>query len=220
MELTVVGEDFVTREIMIRLIRDAGFTFPISQRPVRGSKIKSEAPKYLKIASINNPVFILVDMDTDDCPPVVIIDFFQQKKFPEGFIFRVAVTEAENWLIADREGFARYFKIPIESIPEKKSIKPREVTNVEIPTPYKTSLFLMRELASLSKNSELKRQLTPVGRGASKGMEYNSALIPYIRNAWNPSRASKNSTSLKKAISVINTVKKRLSSFLYKTKKI
>ena len=114
-------------------------------------------------------------------------------------MFRFAVDEAESWLLADRPGFATFLGIDINNIPEPTPLRPREPHNLEIRLRYKTSLFMMRELAAISPKAELKRQLTPLDN-TSKSSEYNSAILPFIDQHWNVHTAVQNSYSLKKMV--------------------
>lgn len=73
----------------------------------------------------------------------------------------------------------RIIGIDVTQIPEASPLRPRKPPNLEIRPLYKTSLFMMRELASISSKAELKGQLTPFDY-TSKSGGYNSALLPFI----------------------------------------
>lgn len=196
-DIIVVGEDPVTREIIKQLLGYSGQIYRvIREEPVRGGEIKNKAVNYNRLGL---PVIILTDLDSYDCPPSLIADWFKGAAFNPRLIFRVACEEAESWLMADKKGFAAFLKISENHIPNIRHVDPRNSENIELSFPYKPSLFLMRELAQKSSDKELKRQMTPK-RLAKKGPEYNSALIPFIRQYWNIETAIRNSYSLKKAV--------------------
>jgi len=194
MRVDIVGEDYVTRAIILRLIKEYRTDLVINNiRPVRGGEIKSKAPLY------NNtglPIFMLTDLDTYACPPSLISDWFGNSFLNENLLFRIAYGEAETWLMADREGFSKWLQIDIDKIPLPQNID-SDIT--EIVFPYKPSLFLMKDLAAHSLNNELKEGLCPVTR-AKKGPLYNGLIMDFIENKWDIEKASRNSTSLEKTI--------------------
>jgi hypothetical protein len=117
---------------------------------------------------------------------------------------RVAIDEAEAWLMADREGFAEFYKVPLNKIPESKSISRRRLEYVEMNFPYKSSLFMLREIIPFTTLTEYKTTLIAKD-GISKGPEYNTSILPFIRS-WDITNACRNSTSLQRTVN-------RLKSF-------
>jgi hypothetical protein len=200
-DIIVVGEDEVTREIVKRLLHDSAHPFRIiREEPIRGGEIEKKAPMY---NALNLPVIMLTDLDTYDCPPSLISDWFANSPISPRLIFRVAYGEAESWLMADTEGFSGFLSISGGHIPGVRNIDRRNPENIEPNFPYKPSLYLMRELARHSGDNDLKQKLTP-RKLAKKGPEYNSALRPFIRNDWNIDAAARNSYSLRKAVKRID----------------
>lgn len=196
-DIIIAGEDTVTREIIKRLIEYAGLNINISrEEPIRGGKILESLPKY---NILGLPVIALIDLDDADCPVSLLNNIFHQTPINNNLLLRIAVDEAESWLMADKEGFSQYLSIPFDKIPANKSLDSKNDRNIELRFPYKPSLYLMRELASISSNTELKKQLTPK-EGAKKGPEYNTAITPFIREKWDIKNAMRNSYSLQKAI--------------------
>jgi hypothetical protein len=189
MRIDIVGEDYVTRAVISRLIKEYRADLTINNSmPVRGGEIKSKAPMY------NNtglPIFMLTDLDSYACPPSLISDWFGNSSLNNNLLFRIAYGEAETWLMADREGFSKWLQININKIPKPK----KNAGITEIVFPYKPSLFLMKDLAACSLNNELKEGLCPVFR-AKKGPLYNSLIRDFIENKWNIEEAAKNSASL------------------------
>lgn len=199
MNVDIVGEDPVTQHVVERLIKLYRKDIVIVNRlPARGGQIQDLAPKYNKIGS---PIIMLTDLDAYDCPPSMINAWFKEK-LSEDFLFRIACTETETWLMADREGFAKWLSIDIARIPGAKEMDRKNKRNVELAFKYKPSLYLMKDLAAHSTNEQLREMLTP-REGAKKGPAYNQAIIPFIDNAWNVEAAMKNSYSLQNAVSRI-----------------
>jgi hypothetical protein len=112
----------------------------------------------------------------------------------------VAIDEAEAWLMADREGFADYFKIKLEDMPSSHQTKQGGGKAVsEMDFSYKSSMYLTHELIKKSRNSGFIEQLTP-RKGAAKGPEYNSCILSFIQSKWNIDCARKNTDSLNRMI--------------------
>lgn len=203
MNIDIVGEDQVTQAIIERLISEYRPDIHISRRlPARGSEIKNLTPKYNLLKS---PVFILTDLDTYPCPPSLIQDWLQNVPINKNLLFRIAQEEAETWLMADREGFSKWLGVDTKLIPEPQIID-KKVNSKEIICPYKASLYIMREIASASKNITIRDYLTPIA-GAKKGPGYNIAMLDFIKNHWDVANAATNSFSLSKTILRLNSFK-------------
>ena len=196
MNFIIVGEDLATREIIKRLISQYCLNAAIlREEPARGSEIQAKILQYNMLAEFY-PVFVLVDED-EECPPNKIQNWFGGNIIAPRMLFRVAVDEAESWLLADQSGFSNYFRIAKAEIP-LSAVRGRE-KEVSFSIRYKTSLFIMLELAPKSRSASVREQLTPRNR-ANKGPAYNSAMAPFIINVWNTENARQNSSSLDKAI--------------------
>ena len=74
--------------------------------------------------------------------------------------------------------------------------------------PYKSSWMFTHVLISKSSKDELKRQIEAKGT-ATKGKEYNSAVVPFIKNAWNIDTAMQNSDSLTRMVKRLQALEKR-----------
>lgn len=199
-DVIIVGEDPVTRQVIKKLLLEIcpeGFNV-VREDPVRGSEVKKLTPNYNALAA-SIPVILLADLDNNNCPPSEQANWLNNQPKHSNFMFRFAVDEAESWLLADRTGFAAFLGIDASLIPKPSPSRAREPQNLEIRPKYKTSLFMMRELASNSSKPELKRQLTPLDQ-TSKSSEYNSALLPFIDQHWNVQTAIANSYSLQKMV--------------------
>lgn len=208
MKVYIVGEDEVTFAIIKKILAHCSTDFEIiSQQPPRGGQIKSKIQEYNKLAEIH-PVILLIDLDNNDCAPQLVKQLIKEKN--NSFIFNIAVDEAEAWLMADREGFASYFKIRIEDMPSAHQTRQGgRKALIEMDFSYKSSMYLTRELIQKSKNSEYIWQLTPK-KNAAKGPEYNSCICPFIENAWSIDNARQNSDSLNRMILRIENLIRKL----------
>ncbi|MDR1453522.1 MAG: DUF4276 family protein [Candidatus Margulisbacteria bacterium] len=198
MKVYIAGEDIVSFEIIRKALaycsKDVEIISPL---PARGGQIKSKIAEFNRLSSAY-PVILLTDLDAAQCAPQFVRQLIHNKS--KDFIFNVAVDEAEAWLMADRDGFSEYFSIKKEYLPRSFQTKQgghNFVTEMNIP--YKSSMYLTHNLITKSRKSEFIQQLKPK-KGAAKGPEYNSCMIPFIQNKWNISCARKNTDSLNRMI--------------------
>jgi hypothetical protein len=199
MDIYIVSEDEVTRTVLKRILKEYAKKLNIIQEfPVRGGRIKKDILKYNELSK-KYPVILLTDLDIYDCPIKLIKDFCKDFNKNVHLHIRVAVDEAEAWLMADRIGFSKYFNVQINSIPKSKVLNLRKPDIIEMEFPYKSSLYLMKDIIPTSKDKKLIDNLIP-RYGAKKGPEYNSTLIPFIENIWNIEEAMNNSYSLRTTI--------------------
>ena len=91
------------------------------------------------------PFLVGTDLDRYDCPPALISDWLAQPKH-HNLLIRVAVHEAEAWVLADREGFASFLGISAAKIPEdvEALAKPKE-TLIQL-----ARAFLARDMCAMT----------------------------------------------------------------------
>lgn len=199
----IAGEDPVTREIIYRILRYCSPDFHVIQElPARGSEIKNKIEPFNKLAA-KQPVILLTDLDTDDCAPCTKRNLLSGLEKHPDFLINVAVDEAEAWLMADQKNFASYIGVPINEIPQSCLQKQGGMKSLmEISCPLKSSYYLTHQLAPHSSKEEIRQKVAATGKGC-KGKEYNSAMIPFIRNIWDIDNARQNSDSLSRMIARI-----------------
>lgn len=199
-DVYIAGEDPVTREIIYRLLKYCSSDFHVIQElPARGSEIKNKIELFNKLAA-TQPVILLTDLDTDDCAPCTKRNLLNGLKQHPDFLINVAVDEAEAWLMADRMNFANYIGVPETDVPQaclqkQGGMKPL----MEIDCRVKSSYYLTHSIAPHSAKEEIRSQVAATGRSC-KGKEYNSAMLPFIRDIWNIDNACQNSDSLLRMI--------------------
>ena len=79
--------------------------------------IKKKVQSFLEMAK-QSYVLLVTDLDTADCPPSLIRNWLgkdpqEALDLPSRLLFRVAVREVEAWLLADRDGLARFLGISV-----------------------------------------------------------------------------------------------------------
>lgn len=199
MKVYIIGEDEATKEIIKRVLNYCSINFEIIlELPARGGQIKQKILNF-NMLSETYPVILLMDLDDKDCAPVVLQEFFHETEKSNNFIFSIANDEAEAWLMADRNSFSEYFRVPIDTIPFPQRIRNKKDFYQEMVFPYKSSFYMVNEIIPNSRIKEFKDQMIPQN-GAKKGKEYNSALTPFIRNHWVIDNARLNSDSLNRMI--------------------
>ena len=180
----MVAEDAVTVEVVKRLLADYAPNLSVKDvRPARGGKLKSQIASYNELSRVT-PVVLLTDLDAEVCPPVARQKLLRGIEQCKDFIVNIAVDEAETWLYADREGWASYLSVPIESVPDfclKNMGGPH--MRIEVAVPYKTSLHLTRTLIKNSSDREKVRQIESTD-GRCKGKAYNLGVVPFIKTRW------------------------------------
>ena len=204
MEVYIVGEDFATQEIIKRIIVHCSIDIKIiAALPARGGQIKRDILKFNDLSK-KYPVIMLTDLDAYNCAPEMLYNLIHTIPKENTFILNIAIDEAEAWLMADREGFSRYYHVPISAIPLPKSVKFKGNNyRNEMIFDYKASLYMMNNIIPKSTKDEVVKQLHSL-KGAKKGPEYNSAMEPFIRNHWNIENAMLNSDSL---VRMVNRIK-------------
>ena len=131
------------------------------------------------------PFFVLTDLDQNECPPSLIREWMTFDRHPH-LIFRVAVREVESWVMADRQGFAKFAAVALKRLPDK----PDDLSDP------KATLF---EIIKKSKKRELKDDILPHYSGDRMGPNYNGCLASFILQSWDMQNALRYSPSLKRA---------------------
>ncbi len=185
-------EGVVDEAVVKRLIIESGGEIG----PIYGKRGKSHLRQ--KMNGYNNaarhlPWIVLVDLNREaDCPPPLKTLWLPN---PEQFMcFRIAVREIEAWLLADRERFALFFKVPLSNIPVKPDLldDPKEA---------------IIELSRRSRSRDIRLDMVPrPGSGRKIGPAYVSRLIEYVsdrQRGWRPRQAARSSDSLSRSLNRI-----------------
>lgn len=204
MRVYIGGEDDVTKTIAKRLVEHTlskygkeSVVFEDIAGRSRGTGVLSKLPNMVALGR-KAPVVFVFDSD-GDCVVEILKKYCPDGWKSEFCAINIAIDEGESWLMADRAGFSKYFGIRPEDIP------PCETGRDEISLPYKTSLYIMRELVPKSIKKCVKENLQCT-KTLKKPPTYNNLWIDYIMNFWDIDEASKNSGSLTKAVTRIDRI--------------
>ncbi len=180
-----VTDETILRVVLSHCNREASTIY------VQGGKSKLIE----KLAGFNSaarymPWVVLLDLDCDDgCAPTHV-----QRLLPNPsaqMTLRVAVHQAEAWLLADRAGLARYLRVREHLIPDD-------------PDGELNAKQTMVNLARKSSNALVRRDMVPAERsGRTTGPNYAGRLIEFATLHWNLGEACQRSDSLSRCVSAI-----------------
>lgn len=186
--INLAVEDSLTESLALKLLKSFG------DRYARRTVYSRGGNSYLRssINGFNNaakgmPFLVGTDLDQYECAPALIDHWLHTPKHPN-LLIRVAVREAEAWVLADRDSFAKFLGIRAVLVP----------ADVEaLPNPKATLIALARK----SKRKNLRDDLCPRDGSTSKiGPNYNGQLDRFVSEIWNPHTAKLNSNSLKRTM--------------------
>lgn len=188
MKMLVVGEDGLCCALGERLMVEAlpGWQTLTPSIDTQGrTKLLAKIGSYVQQARYVQPVLCVADTD-GECAKE-LLQHWQPRHAPSTFLFRLAVTEAESWVLADRQAFADYFAVPVQHIPSRTD---------EIDDPKSLLLHLMRR----SKHRCFRKEMVGEVDASKQGTGYNIHLAGFVRARWSAVRASAASESLDRAL--------------------
>lgn len=144
------------------------------------------------------PWLVLLDLNGDfTCAPAARARWLPLPSAQ--MCFRIAVTEVEAWLLADREQMARFLGVSESLIPTD----PEALTD-----PKQETINLARK----SRKREIREGLVPrMGSGASIGPTYASDISLFAESTWRPDVAAVNAPSLNRCLERLAALVARLT---------
>lgn len=191
--LTVVIEDDLTLAVVRRIIKDSNKFYIHNIYPDITRKTAARGSGYIK-ARINGfnaaaaiqHYLVITDLDQRECAPSYVSSLLSRTKHPQLFL-QIAVHEAEAWLFADKNNFAKYIGIS----PQKIAKSPEDISD---PKEY-----LFKAVKSSNKSS-IKKGILPKDKTAKLGPFYNQLLIDFVNSRWDYNIARQNSDSLNRLV--------------------
>lgn len=187
--VALVGEDELCTALGAALIEQSGQHTAIQLRQVAGgaARLREKIDKMNNVAENVMPVLMVADADQAPCPVTQRNSWLPAHAHPR-LALRLAVREAEAWVLADHEGFSTFAQISPAKLPDA----PEEIFD-----PKQALLSLIR----FSKRRDLRDEMLPSKHSASPiGLGYNTHLKEYVRRFWRADRALHRAPSLARAI--------------------
>lgn len=192
----VVGEDGLSCALGVRLASDV-LRQSLAQPPIdtKGvTKLVPALPRYAQLAA-RKPVLCIAD--TDGKCAKELIAAWRPRGAPQRLIVRLAVVEAESWLLADADDFATFLGVAQNRIPRQ----PDDVADPK---------RLVCELARRSRNKPIRQEVvSPIG-SVRPGVGYNFHLRDFAMRHWQPRRAAERSPSLARAVRQLDDIRSLL----------
>lgn len=189
--VTVVGEDALCCRLGARLVAHVLPAWRISPPPIdRGgiTKLIPDLPRYARAARHGYPVLCIADSDRE-CPVTLVQTWLSARARHSRLLLRLAVTEAESWLLADHDGMQGYFRTPRSKLPAR----PDELENPKA---------LLLQLLNRHAPAGIKREMLSTGPQGQprRASGYAAHLNSYAAETWEPARAATRSPSLQRAL--------------------
>jgi hypothetical protein len=173
--------------VAAKIIRAAGHV-PGTCYGLRGcGYIKKKVRSYNRTARSIYYLTLIDLMDTGEaCAPDVVKEWVPGRE-PK-MIVRIVIQELESWLLADREGIARFLNIDLLKVPAMPE---------RLPDPKRELIRLARR----SRHKSIREAVVPEPNSiAIVGKLYTSEMIRFISTQWDVQRASRNAPSLTKCL--------------------
>lgn len=196
-DILLVGEDSLCCELGAKILRTVlpGWTLsgpPINKRGI--TRLLPALSRYANCARHVRPVLCIADTD-HECP----VDM-KNKWFPEdgppSLLLRLAVSEAESWVLADRRAVADFFDVPLGSIPGE-------------PECLEDAKLEILRIISKTRRRSLRAEMLGNSKQLRPGAGYNVHLSRLIAEKWELERAVEGADSLRRAVAAISALQPR-----------
>ena len=190
MLITLAAEDNLSVAVARRLVGEYAPAAEIKDVFVAGGSVKRLIPGLNERARYIGPVLVLADLDKPlSCAPALVRELSEGLTVSPGMMIRIAVIEIESWIMADREGFAKWLSIPV-------SVVSRDPESLDDP---KRALV---NIARRSRKRGLREAIAParvIGTHWT-GRDYSDTLGEFVAHLWDPDVARRYSGSLERAV--------------------
>lgn len=187
--VVVVGEDQLCCALAEAIILQSNRGAIIQQRTITNgcAPFRAMIEKMNVVADSVMPVIMLADADQAPCVVTQRNTWMPPHPSPR-LALRLAVREAEAWVLADHEGlsaFAQFSPALMNRTPDV------------IMDPKQELLRLIRR----SKRRDLREEMLPrKGSSSPTGLGYNMHLKQFVQESWSAERAAERSPSLSRCI--------------------
>lgn len=193
--ISIATEDVLSEKVIIRLLCDSKKFNIVNRLGKRGNGyIFSNIKKLNELAKVHH-VLVVTDLDNNTNKDAFINSIMRSIEIKhERLHIAIPIREIESWILSDRDGLSKYFKI------SKDKITPQ-------PDLLRDPKSEIINLAQKGKNSETRRGI-PAAQGSSckMGLSYNTLLSNFVDDSWSYERARLNSESLKETIELLESL--------------
>lgn len=191
-------EGFVDEAVARRLLAISGHQAGVTYGIKGWTYIAQKASDFDR-ACVNQGLLTLVDfMDTGEtCPPAVVRSWVPHRS--RLHVFRVVENEIEAWILADREGVAKFLGVALSKIP----LTPEKLAD---PKQY------LINVARSSRQRAIREGLVPQqGYSASEGPLYSSEISRFVATDWDAENARRYAPSLDKCLIRLTQLRLRMA---------
>ncbi|MEF7614036.1 hypothetical protein V4F39_08955 [Aquincola sp. MAHUQ-54] len=184
--IALATEDVLSESIGQRLLAELPPVFlpPLLLRRDGAGYLRAGMNKWRQLAQ-RQAVVVLTDLDNLACPLALLDNWYGAGSRPPDLLLRVAVREAEAWLLADHDAMKQLLGASAVLPPDPD----------RLPDPKQHLLQLARRAPR-----DVRRDLVKeAGAVSSQGIGYNARLTSLVSGAWSPERAAQRSPSLGRA---------------------
>lgn len=199
LRILVVGEDALCCALGERLVSACLPQWELAGPSIntRGvTKLVPALPRYARQALHVQPVLCIAD--TDGQCAVDLRERWLPVQADARMLLRLAVTEAESWVLADREGAAKALAVPVSRLPHRPD---------DEPDPKR----LVLALAARSARRTIRDEVVSATDRNKPGSGYNQHLGAFVRSHWNADRAAQASPSLARAVRRVEGLRMTIS---------
>lgn len=205
------GEDTVTKLIAKRLIQHAASLESLEITELEDANPRDYGTKALEklkqMVRLTRFAPLVCVFDSDGGCVVELLEKYvpdqacRQRGWKEPRLaVNIAIDEGETWLMADRAGFAAFFGVDENLIPQKLETAKELSQSI----PYKTSGYFLNAIAPYSRKKKVVETFA-VPRLNRKPPTYNRLWPDFIAKHWNIANACGNSESLSRAVARVRT---------------
>ncbi|MCB9539828.1 MAG: hypothetical protein H6704_26755 [Myxococcales bacterium] len=191
MDILLYAEDALLEALGARLATHVGHSLRTRQITHGRGGLESRLDR-LNAAAAVMPVLALLDRDRRSACPGEEVQRLVTNRHPR-LLLRLAVEEADAWLLADQGGLARFLGIPAGKVPPEPEA---------LPDPKQTLLNLARKARSRER-----RSIAPApGTSARVGPGYNQQLCAFVARGWSIDAAAHRAASLARCLRALRAL--------------
>ena len=182
----IVGEDALCLALGQRLAAHCLPQWGLAPPPYNAqgiTKLQKNLTRYIDFAG-KQPVLCIADTD-GKCAVHLLRDWKIRPRAQ--FALRLAVTEAESWVLADRQGFSKEFGVSLTWLPQR-------------PDEERDPKRLIVALAARSKKRLLRGEMVSHFDSGKPGPGYNTHLAAFVGAHWDIENAARHSPSLARTV--------------------